>query len=264
MSTRPRIYRTEAVVLRRMDLGETDRLLTLLTPDAGKLRAIAKGVRRPGSRKAGHLEPFCRTRLLLARGRQLDIITQAEAVDLFDGLGQDLERLGAAAHLVELIDRFTVEETGSHAVYDLLVSALGLLSRGADLSTVSRYYELRLLDLVGFRPELFHCVSCRREIQAEDQFFASGEGGVLCPACGRRHERVARLPLAVLKVLRHYQRHPYELATAAAIRPQVLAQLEDLMEAHLTYLAERKLNAPHFLRTIRALPKARVDNDATA
>ena len=264
MSTRPHIYRTEAVVLRRMDLGETDRLLTLLTPETGKVRAIARGVRRPGSRKAGHLEPFCRTRLLLARGRNLDIITQAEAIDLYDGLGRDLERLGAAAHLVELTDRFTVEEAGSQAVYDLLVAALGLLNTGADLASVTRYHELRLLDMVGFRPELFHCIGCRRDIEAEDQFFSSAQGGVLCPRCGRRHDSAVRLPLAVLKVLRHYQRHPYELASAPAIRPQVLAELESLMEAHLTYLVERKLNAPQFLRSVRSLPKLRVDNDANA
>src|SRR3990172_13347205 len=87
---RGRLYRTEAVILRRQDLGETDRLLTLFSPAQGKLRVVAKGVRRPGSRKAGHLEPFSRVDLLLARGRELDVITQAEAVSLYPHLREDL------------------------------------------------------------------------------------------------------------------------------------------------------------------------------
>lgn len=253
MTSRERVYRTEAVVLRRMDLGEADRLLTLFSPDEGKIRAIAKGVRRPGSRKSGHLEPFLRTRLLLARGRELDIITQAEAINLYPKLRADLELLGVAAYVIELFDRFTVQEGGNRALYELLLGALTQLETGADPRPLTRYFELRLLDLVGYRPELFHCVVCGNEIQPQDQHFSFAQGGVLCPPCGQGHREARRISLAALKVLRHYQRSTYEAAVKPKVRAAVQDEVEELMEAYLTYLLERKLNAPRFLRRVREM-----------
>ena len=114
VANRARLYRTESIVLRRQDLGEADRIVTVFTPAQGKLRAIAKGVRRPGSKKAGHVEPFTRNSLLVAKGRELDIITQAETLDAYPSLRQDLDRLGQAAYVIELVDRFAVERLGKY------------------------------------------------------------------------------------------------------------------------------------------------------
>ncbi len=253
MAERLRVYQTEAVVLRRHDLGETDRVLTLLSPDRGKLRAVAKGVRRPGSRKAGHLEPFTRARLVLAKGRELDIITQAEAQDLYPRLRQDLVRLGQAAYAVELMDRFTVEEGQAGPQYRLLVGTLERLEAGAAAEPLLRHYELRLLEMVGYRPELFRCLGCDAEVRPEDQFFSAREGGVLCPACGPQVRGARPISLAALKVLRHYQRNPYERAVAARVRPQSLAEAAAVLEGYITYLLERRLNAPAFLRRVRGL-----------
>lgn len=264
MTRRERVYRTEAVVLRRMDLGEADRLLTLFTPEEGKVKAIAKGVRRPGSRKAGHLEPFTRARLLLARGRELDIITQAEAVDYHPELHSDLERLGAAAYIVELIDRFTVQEVGTQSQYDLLVAALGQLAAGGSPAALVLYYELRLLELVGFRPELNHCVGCQRDIEPEAQGFSFAGGGVLCPGCLQRSEGAERISLPALKVLRHYQRSSPRRALSPQVREAVQRELEALMEGYLTFLLERRLNTPEFVRRVRELATKPVKRDLTA
>lgn len=255
MSGRQRVYRTEAIVLRRMNLGEADRLLTLFSPDCGKLRVVAKGVRRPGSRKAGHLEPFTQAELMLARGRELDIVTQAESLNLYSGIQQDLERLGQAAYMVELLDRFTVEEGESRALYQLLAEALGLLASGAPSEALVRYFELRMLDLVGYRPELFRCLGCGDEIRPQDQFFSASLGGVLCPTCGQGHESAQAITLQALKVLRHYQRSPLKAALAPSVSPKVHAELERLMLSYLTFQLERDLNAPAFLDNVRALPR---------
>jgi DNA repair protein RecO (recombination protein O) len=244
-----------------MDLGEADRLLTLFTPLEGKVKAIAKGVRRPGSKKSGHLEPFTRTRLMLARGRNLDIITQAEAVDYFPNLQSDLERLGAAAYIIELIDRFTVEDGGTEPLYDLLLAALVQLDAGAPLASLARYFELRMLDLVGYRPQLFECVNCHQSIKPEDQFFSASAGGILCPSCGQRHQEADRISLDALKVLRHYQRSSYEVAVGPQVRPHVHNELDAIMEGYLVYLLERRLNAPDFLRQVRQMAPQRAPAD---
>ncbi len=254
MPSRERVYRTEAVVLRRADLGEADRILTVYSPDHGKLRLVAKGVRRVRSRKAGHLEPFTRVELMLARGRDLDVVTQAQAIDLYPRLRDDLARLGHAAYAVELLDRFTVEEGESRSLYRLLVETLERLAAGArQPASIVRYYELRLLDLVGYRPELFRCLGCGSEVRPQDQYFSARVGGVVCPVCGPSRKDVQPVSLAALKVLRHYQRHGFEAATAPGLRPEVHAELERLMEGYVSYLLERKMNVPAFLRRIRRL-----------
>jgi len=253
MPSRERLYRTEAVVLRRGDLGEADRILTVYSPDHGKLRLVAKGVRRVRSRKAGHLEPFTRVQLQIARGHDLDVITQAEAADLHATLHHDLERFGYAAYVVELMDRFTVQEGESRALFRLLVDTLDRLSGTAEPAAVVDFYQLRLLDLVGYRPELFRCLGCGKEIRPTDQHFSAVAGGVLCPECGPRRHEARSLPLAVLKVLRHYQRSTFDQALQPRVRFEVVDEAGLLLEGYVSYLLERRLQSPAFVRQIRRL-----------
>src|SRR4030067_583093 len=212
---RQRLFRVEAIVLRDEDGGEADRLLGLSTAEAGKLRAIAKGARKPRSRKAGHLEPFTRVSLQVARGRDLPIITQAETLEAYLPLRDDLLRTTYAAYAVELLDRFTYEEGEPQGLYRLLTEPRERLCQPGEYDFTTRFYEMRLLDLVGFRPQLFACTSCGNEIQAEDQYFSSGLGGGACPSCGPRSEDAYPVSMQVLKFLRHYQRSIY----AEAPRP---------------------------------------------
>jgi DNA repair protein RecO (recombination protein O) len=254
MPGRERIYRTEGVVLRRQDLGEADRLTTIYSRDYGKLRLVAKGVRKPRSRKAGHLEPFTRVSLLIARGRELDIITQVETIDDFSGFRYDLDQLGRASYIVELLDRFSVEEgEGNHTQYQLVLNSFDRLAQ-VELNprSVILYFELRLLDLVGFRPELFSCVSCGSEIRPEDQFFSNHLGGILCPKCGRGKKNPS-ISLAGLKVLRHYQRSNYETAALPRVSKELFKEVEHLMERYINYLLESQLNVPDFMRRIEHL-----------
>jgi DNA repair protein RecO (recombination protein O) len=254
MAGRERVYRTEAIILRHSDLGEADRLLTAYSLEFGKLRLVAKGVRRPGSRKAGHVEPFTRCQLLVARGRELDVITQAEAVELYPALREDLLRLGHAAYVVELMDRFSMDEGEGHrSLYRLLMNTLERLAEGADPATAVRYFELRLVDELGFRPELFRCVGCGSDIRPEDQFYSSRDGGVMCPKCGGQRPGARPITVSALKVLRHFQRNTYAVAAAPRIRPEVHAEVESVMEDYLTHLLERRLNSPAFLRRVRRL-----------
>lgn len=253
MPSRERLYRTEAVVLRRGDLGEADRILTVYSPEHGKLRLVAKGVRKVRSRKAGHLEPFTRVELQIARGHDLDVITQAEALSMHTGLQHDLERFGYAAYVVELMDRFTVQEGESRGLYRLLVDSLDRLAEPCEPAAVVGYYQLRLLDLLGYRPELFRCLGCGAEIRPVDQFFSAAAGGVLCPDCGPRRHDVRSLPLSVLKVLRHYQRSTFAQALSPRVRFEVLDEVGMVLESYVSYLLERRLQALAFVRQVRHL-----------
>lgn len=253
---RSRLYRTESIVLRHHDLGEADRIIVLFTPGYGKLRALAKGVRRPLSKKSGHVELFTRSDLLVAKGRDLDIITQAETIDAYPRLRQDLDRLGQAAYVIELVDRFGVQEADSQALYQLATHTLERLDREAETAASLRYFQVRLLDLSGYRPELHRCVNCLEAAQPQDQFFSASEGGLLCPNCGPRNPYARPLSLGALKVLRHYQRNGYPEASRPRVSGNVALELEALMESYLNHLVERDLRVPAFVRQVRRVREA--------
>ncbi len=251
MQRKPRTFRAEAIVLHHSDWGEADRLLSLYTPQLGKVRAIVKGARKLRSRKAGHLEPMTRVSLLLATGRSMHIVTQAEMLDAHAPLREDLTLLGYANYLIELLDRFTYEGDENSALYRLLARTLKRLSQSDDPLLVLRFYEIRLLDLMGYRPELSHCVVGGEEIQPEDQYFSAIEGGVLCPKDGIGTRGARPISVDALRYLRHFQRSTFSEAARARISPATHQELEVLMQHYLTFLLERGLNTPAFIRRVR-------------
>ncbi|GAB4489053.1 MAG: DNA repair protein RecO [Anaerolineales bacterium] len=251
MSEKARSFRVTAVVLRHSDWGEADRLLTLYTREQGKLRAIGKGLRKMRSRKAGHLEPFTHVTLQLARGRDMAIVTQVETLNAYLPLRDDLQRTARAAYVIELLDKFTYEEEGGNpAVFLALTETLTRIAEDADPWPALRYYETRLLEWMGFRPQLFHCANCSREILPEDQFFSPAQGGVICPRCGIGLPGLWKISMEALKYLRHFQRSSYAQAARANPPAAIRLEIESLMQAHISYLLERELNTPGFIKKI--------------
>jgi DNA repair protein RecO (recombination protein O) len=247
-----RSFRVEAVVLRHADWGEADRILTLYSRERGKVRAIAKGARKIRSRKAGHLEPFTHVTLQLAKGHDLLIVTQADTLDAYLPLGENLVKTGLASYVVELLDRFTYEdESENYAIFRLLTETLGRIAVEPDSWLAIRFYEVHLLDLLGFRPHLFECANCGKEIQAVDQFFSPAAGGVLCPKCGAKLSGAWNVSVEELKYLRHFQRSTYSDAQRARPSPEVRQKLEILLQKYFTYLLERGLNSPGFIQQIK-------------
>jgi len=239
-------------VLRHNDYGEADRLLTLYTRQLGKTRVLAKGARKIASRKAGHIEPFTQVKLQLARGRDMLLVTQADTVDAYLPLREDLILTSQASYVLELLDRFTyVDDTENPSTFRLLTDTLARLASNDDPWLVIRYYEMRLLDHLGFRPQLVQCVNCGREIKAEDQFFSFRAGGVICPRCGQGLPQLKPIAVETLKYLRHFQRSNYRDASRARPNSEVQGEAEDLMQGYFTYLLERELNTPGFLKKIK-------------
>lgn len=248
-----RSFRVSAVVLRHKDWGEADQLLTLYTRELGKVRAVAKGARKVTSRKAGHLQPFTHVTLQLSRGRDLLIVTQAETINAFLAIGADLMKTGYASYVIELLDRFTYDNDGGHpATFKLLVETLDRLEKETDAWVAVRNYEMRLLDFIGFRPQLIDCVNCGREILPEDQFFSFSAGGAICPRCGQGLPNLLKISMETLKYLRHFQRSNYRDASRANPSLEVKKETETLMQGYFTYLLERELNTPGFIKRVKS------------
>jgi len=252
MPDQPRSFRVEAVVLRHANWGEADRILTLYTREQGKLRAVAKGARKIRSRKAGHLEPFTHITLQLAKSRDIPIVTQVETIDPYLPLRETLVLTGYASYVMELLDRFTYEEDGGNlSLFRLLTDTLARLCSTADTWAIVRYYEMRLLDFLGFRPQLFECANCREAIEPVDQYFSPSAGGVICPKCGNGLPGLWNVSMDALKYLRHFQRSNYNEASRAKVAPKNQKEVETLMQAYFTYLLERGLNTPGFIKRVK-------------
>lgn len=249
----PRRYTTEAIVLSRFDLGEADRVLTLITPTAGKLRVIAKGIRRTTSRIGGSLEPFAELTVALARGRTFDVVTQVSVGHAWLRLRDSLESTATAWYLAELADRSLEERHAAEPVYALLRRSYELLDAGMAPGRVARWFEMHLLDELGQRPEVDRCVECDRMLEAEERFrWVPLLGGVLCERCpGPSHDR-SDLTLDALKLLKAYQRLDIEAISALRLAPAVERETEAALRDFTRHALEREARSLAFLDEVRA------------
>ncbi len=255
MSERPRTFRTPALILKRRNFGEADRQVTLLTPNYGKFDAIAKGARKPASKKTGHVELFMKSDVLIAKGRTLDIMTQAEMLEPYLPIREDLERGAYASYAAELLDRFTFDsdDTQTSRLYHLLDDTFARLCTDDDILRVIRHYELSLLDDVGFRPELTECVIMRDAIEAVDQFFSFGDGGVVSVEGASYTAGLVQLPVTTLKLLRFLQRTPYEQITELSISEALHRDTERVMLGYLSYILESRVQSVDFIHRLRRM-----------
>ncbi|MEM7349091.1 MAG: DNA repair protein RecO [Chloroflexota bacterium] len=236
-----RLYRTDALILRRSDFGEADRLLTVYTPNLGKFQLLAKGVRKTTSRKAGHVELFMLVDMMVARGRTWDILSQADVVETYRGLRDDLDKTSHAYYLAEMIDRFTEEDDANAPLFELLALTLARLTHLEDTFIALRYFELHLLSLTGFQPQLHFCLSCGEGLEPVDNYFHLADGGTLCPTHGETRPRAELLPLSILKVLRFLQTESWERVANLQLKADTRQQVESLLLRYITFLLERQL-----------------------
>jgi DNA repair protein RecO (recombination protein O) len=249
----PRLYKTPAIVLSRFDLGEADRVLTVLTPHDGKFKVIARGVRKPTSRIGGALEPFAELHLVLARGRTFDVVTQASVGEAWLSFRDRLESAATAWYLGELADRAVEERAVAYPVYVLLRRAFQLLDDGMAPGRVARWYEFGLSDALGMRPEVERCVECERMLEPTDSFrWVPALGGVLCALHQGPPAEQVGLSLDALKLLKAYRRFDIEAIAALKLSAAVEAEVESALRRFVRHALEREARSLAFLDEVRA------------
>lgn len=247
---RDRVYRVEAVVLRRSTIGEADRVLTLYTP-LGKRRVVAKGARKIISRLAGHIELFMHVQLMLAVGRSLDIVTQSQVLHSYDRLRTDLNRIGSAYYASELVDRLTEEGDENPRAFRLVVTLMDALDRTERVDLALRWFELQLLDTLGYRPQLANCVVCHLPLTEETNRFSPQGGGAICPSCAPADRGALPMSLGVFKLLRFLQAQPIDAIDRLSLTAALREEAEMLLRAALRHILERDLKSVAFLDEVR-------------
>ena len=248
--------RTEAIVLRAIDYGESDRIVTFCTADFGKIRGIAKGARRSRKRFANAIEPFCCSRILFSR-RSPDSLALIEGCDVlshFPGIRSDLGKTLAASCLIDLTDQFTPEDKKSEALFCLLLDFLRLLEETALTEALLRFFEIRLLRISGYDPVLDRCISCKTPIAKEAAYrFDAAKGGLTCNVCAPWSRDAIPVSLGTIRTLLLGRELEIDRLGRLLLSDQSADESRLLLAHFIRHILGRELKSVHVLNEIRRL-----------
>lgn len=242
-------YKTQGIVLKRMNFGEADRILTILTERFGKVKAIAKGVRKGKSKLAGHLEPFMLIDLQLHEGKTFYIVTGAEISSDFPEIHNELKKTSQAFYLAELIDKFLPEHQKSEEVYYLFCSALKYLNEN-EKSLFLRIFELKIIEASGFHPELYECVHCKNKLEDESNFWDAVEGGVICGDCQKKFQHGKSVSNQLIKLLRLIEKSDFVILHKLKISDALEIEVEEILSGYIQSVLEKELRSKGFMKLV--------------
>lgn len=248
-------YKTKGIILKRTNLGEADRILTIYTDRYGKVKAIAKGVRKTLSKLAGHLEPFCLVNLSIAEGRNLDIVTDAEIVKCFIKLRNRLKTTNIAYYLAEIIDKMTAENEAHPEIFELLEEVLENLDNGQNKLLLA-YFEMNFLAESGFKPELEKCLICGKKVTPSENYFSYYEGGLICGGCRNGDLEISD---KAIKVLRLFLKHRISTIQKILVKSQsasggntdkkLAKEIENIASSYIDSIYQKEFKSKRFLKT---------------
>ncbi len=243
----PRLFKSEGIVLKADPYGEADLLVTLISRDGSKLRAMAWGARKMNSRKMGHLDSLTRVDLDLYRGPSLASIRQVQTLEAFILLKGRLDSTARAFYLAELVDGFAVEGSPNPSLFDLFLTTLRSVQDTPEDNEPILRFQLELLQVNGFMPELYRCVECRKNVEPGRHRFVVSLGGVICTDCASRREGASPLSLPALKVLRHFHRNGDAAASRIRISPDLYEEVRAILDRAIRYWLDRDVRSRRFV-----------------
>ena len=251
-SRRPVTYTTDGVVVRVIDLGEADRIVTLVTPVHGLIRGVAKAARKPGSKIGGHLDLLRHVTVSVRETRTLDVLSQVSTVNGFRGLRDDLDKFSRASYISEMAERFSVEGGANQPLFRLLVQVLGTLEKTTNPEMVTHYFEMRLLQLSGFAPELSRCVETGVDLEPGDHLYSPGRGGLISSEA-RPIGESSLLPasLNTIKLLRFLARTDADQADRMNVGEKENRQISRILRAQVHHVLDRDLRSEAFMDEVR-------------
>ncbi len=240
------LYKTDALVVRARNYGEADKILTLFSREFGRIQAIAKGVRKPKSKLRGGVQLFSHSSFLLHKGKSLDTVSQVEQKESFLWLLEDLERLTHAAYMAELLDAALWENEEGQEMFLLTLTCFYLM-QSLEPRLVTRCFEFRLMQLLGYKPQIEACVVCSAPVNGEKRQFSSDLGGVLCSRCGYQDHQSIEVSGGALAVINQLLKMDLRKLDRLKIPPQLGREIERLSRQFLMAKLEKRFRSLDFL-----------------
>ncbi len=250
------LYKTEGIVLHQFDLGEADRIITYYTRDRGKVKAVAKGVRRARSSLAGSTQLFTYADLLIYSGKSLDRLNQTDIKESFSKLREDLFRMAYGTYVLDLVRETTFEEDSNEGIFVLLLKTLYLLVTEEDLEIIMRIFELRMMRLLGFQPVLEYCQQCTNPIGENNLQFHLGAGGIVCSNCSKEISgSTVSISRGTIEIMKHFLNSNYRQLKKLKVSEYARREMEQVIEPFVHYHLDHRLKSLDFLKSIKKMGK---------
>lgn len=245
------LERVEGIVLKTIDYGETNKIVTLFSKNIGKFSAMARGAKKPRSRMAAVTQPFVLGEFFVYINRGLSTIRQGEVIEQFRPIRESIEKMAYTAYLIELTDRLMDEKLPDAYLFDQLHETLNRIAKEDTYDIPVMMYELKLFKKGGFEPTLSHCVNCKRK---EGPFvFSIGEGGLLCQICRSRDENAIYLSETQVKLLQLFQHVGIEQVGDISVKPKNSKLLRQIMDAYYDQYGGYYLKSRRFINQLDEL-----------
>jgi len=242
-------YKTKGIVLKRKDVGEADKIITVFSDRYGKIIARAKGVRKILSKNGGSIELFILADFVFAEGKNFDILVGASIINSFKNIRNNLKKTAIAYYFVELVDKLTSEKEGSNKIFGLLLESFSFLDSKKEKLLIYPYFELNLLSYLGYFPQLEKCVHCHKEINSEINYFSNHLGGIVCPNC-QNFKNPHKISQNALKTLRVILKYDFGFLNKIKINEEIQKEVKFIVENFLKHVAEKEFKSPKFIASV--------------
>jgi len=246
-------YSAEGVILKKTNFGEADRLLTIFTKYKGKIRSLAKGVRKITSRRSPNLELLNHVKAQFAGGKTFDVVTEVTTITTHKKIKENLFKVSLGFHIAEITDEFLPEDQINRELFELLISTLARLNKEEDaerIKKIVRAFEIKLLAITGYKPQLGHCVKCGRALSVTGNFISPQAGGVLDKRCAVGEVFLRPVSADSIKLLRFLQGNTPAKIDRLTIPHSLNSELEAILKFYIEYLLEKELKSVKFIEQV--------------
>jgi DNA repair protein RecO (recombination protein O) len=247
------IAHAEGLVIRVRPFGEADKIITVLTPDQGKFDLVARGSRRPRSRLLGCTQPFMHLKMLIFGGKSLHQLNQAQIIHAFNPLRDDLLKMAYASYWSELINGLLADDLKDENIFSLLLMAFTMLEHLETPDLLSRGFEIKLMSVLGYLPELHVCVGCSRELDTNQLFFSPRAGGILSGCCQGRFPDAIAMSIQAVKSLRYILEADYSAFSGMSASYELRREIRQIIRRFLEERFERPVKSLTFLQGIEEM-----------
>lgn len=244
-----KFYKTQAIVLKRKNFKESDRILTFYTLNYGKITAIAKGAQKTKSKMAGSLEPFYFIDLKMVEGKKYKIVSEARIIKTFKNIQKNFKKTTLAYFINEIIDKMTPEEEKNNQIFYLLLKTLEYINQTKKISLVLPYFILNFIEIIGFKPNLEECIRCGKAVEEKkDIYFSLKEGGVACQNCFNLSDK--KITINIIKFLKLSEKLEINFLDKIKTNKQTAQEIENFLINYLEFIGEKKFNVQKIWKKI--------------
>ncbi len=241
-------YRTKGIVIGKRDFFEADKILTVFTEDMGKIVVKAKGIKKIKAKMAGHLETFNYVDLELVKGHTFHIVTGAQVIKSFDNIKNDFERIGVFYYITEVLSKILAENAPQRNLFQFLLSITTRLEEeNVNFLLLLLFFELNVLDFLGFKPEIVVCVGCRENIRGHHFYFSDERGGVLCETCGDTDFLSSPISQNAIKLMRLLTTKNFDFLERVKIDDEIAREVKTINAFFIEHILGREIKSAKFI-----------------